>query len=75
MQLLTTRREKCLTFACESVLMCAGPRVQRFRRPAQYMTKAELPESVMEQPDVVKMGVERVRVASFIVVTGAVRRA
>jgi hypothetical protein len=39
------------------------------------MTKAELPESVMEQPDVVRIGVERVRVASFIVVTGAVRRA
>ena len=35
------------------------------------MTKAELPESVMEQPDVVQTGVERVRVAPLIVVTGA----
>ena len=39
------------------------------------MTKAELPESMMEQPDVEDTGVERVRVASLIVVTGAVQRA
>ena len=41
----------------------------------QYMTKAELPESVVEHPDVTSKGVERVRMVPLIGVSGAVRRA
>jgi hypothetical protein len=39
------------------------------------MTKAELPESVVEHPGVMSNGVERVRMVPLTEVTGAVRKA
>jgi hypothetical protein len=49
--------------------------VQRFRRTAQYITKAELPESVEEHPGVMSIDAERVRMCSLSAMRGAVRRA